>query len=140
MFNNNIFSERLYLLRNQANVSQKTLADYIGVSYQAIGKIEKKKGTASIEVIFAIAEYFNVSIDYLVGRTDNTSMSNILADQKLTEEEERILEGYRKANILERNIIKGKLAEFEYNREVEKNNIEMSDELVDVRIGERLNR
>lgn len=140
MFNNDIFSERLYLLRNQASVSQKTLADYIGISYQAIGKIEKKKGAASIEVIFAIAEYFNVSIDYLTGRTDNPSMSNIIVEQKLSEEETELLEDFRLLDKLEKNIVIGKIAEFNYNKEVEKNNHEMSDELVEVNIKERLNR
>jgi transcriptional regulator with XRE-family HTH domain len=140
MFNNNFFSERLYTLRTQAKLTQKDLADSIGTTYHLIGKIEKNKSTASIEVIFAIAEYFNVSIDYLTGRTDNQGMSNIIVEQKLSEEEEKILDGYRKANILERNIIKGKLAEFEYNREVEKNIYETSNEFISVKVAEEHNR
>ncbi len=140
MFNNIFFSERLHALRTQAKVTQKDLADSIGITYHLIGKIEKNKSTASIEVIYAIAEYFNVSIDYLTGRTDNPSMSNIIVEQKLSEEETELLEDFRLLDKLEKNIVIGKIAEFNYNKEVEKNNHEMSDELVEVNIKERLNR
>jgi len=70
MFNKNIFSERLLELRQDNNLTQQQLADIAGISQPSIVKIEKKHRAASIEVIYAIAEYFNISIDWLVGLSD----------------------------------------------------------------------
>ena len=71
MFDKNIFCNRLLQLRKQKNISQAKLAEIIGISYHTISKIENKQRAASIEVLCALADYFNVSLDYLVGRSDN---------------------------------------------------------------------
>ena len=71
MFDKNIFCNRLLQLRKQKNISQTKLAEIIGISYHTISKIENKQRAASIEVLCALADYFNVSLDYLVGRSDN---------------------------------------------------------------------
>ena len=68
MFSKNVFSEKLLELRKANNLTQTQLGEIVGVSYHAIQKIEKSERAASIEVIYALADYFNVSIDYLVGR------------------------------------------------------------------------
>ena len=70
MFDKKIFSERLFHLRTSRNLTQTQLGNAINVSYFTIGKIEKAERAASIEVIYALADYFDVSLDYLVGRSD----------------------------------------------------------------------
>ena len=136
MFDNNIFAVRLHLLRTQANISQKFLGDSVGVSYHAISKIENKQRAASIEIIYALAEYFNVSIDYLTGRTDNPDMFN--NKQKLTEEELVLLDDFRLLNKYEQNIIRGKISEFIYNKNIENDNLEVSQELINADVINRL--
>jgi len=136
MFDNNIFAVRLHLLRTQANISQKSLGDSVGVSYHAISKIENKQRAASIEIIYALAEYFNVSIDYLTGRTDNPDMFN--NKQKLTEEELVLLDDFRLLNKYEQNIIRGKISEFIYNKNIENDNLEVSQELINADVINRL--
>ncbi len=138
MFDNNIFAVRLHLLRTQANISQKFLGDSVGVSYHAISKIENKQRAASIEIIYALAEYFNVSIDYLTGRTDNPDTSN--NKQKLTEEELELLEDFRQLNKYEQNIIMGKISEMIYNKNIEKSNTETSEEIVEIDFKDKVNR
>ena len=71
MFNKNIFSDRLCVLRKQKNISQSQLSEQIGVSFHQISKMEKAQRAASIEVMCALADYFDVSLDYLVGRSDD---------------------------------------------------------------------
>lgn len=71
MFCKEIFSQRLLELRSASNVSQNVLANAIGINRTAITHMEKGERAASIEVLFALAEYFNVSLDYLVGLSDN---------------------------------------------------------------------
>lgn len=62
-----IFAERLKELRLEHNLSQKALADAIGVSDIAVSRWESKLRTPNIETLKLIAEYFGVSSDYLIG-------------------------------------------------------------------------
>lgn len=71
MFDKNVFAERLCALRKEKNVSQLLLAEHAGVSFHQISKMEKAQRAASIEVMYALADYFDVSLDYLVGRSDD---------------------------------------------------------------------
>ena len=75
MFNKYNLSVRLYELRITKKISQKELAEAVGVSYFTIGKIELAQRAASIELLYALADYFDVSLDYLVGRTDNPNVN-----------------------------------------------------------------
>lgn len=59
--------ERLKELRTEFNISQQQLANVIGVSQQSINKYENHNVEPDIETLKAMADYFNVSIDYLVG-------------------------------------------------------------------------
>ncbi len=65
------FSERLSLLRKQKGVSLATLGEYLGVTDEAVRLLEKSKRSPSFEVLCALAGYFDVSLDFLTGRTDN---------------------------------------------------------------------
>lgn len=65
-----MFSDRLRELRAGRKMSQSDLAKAIHVSQQAITKWENGKSEPSSSAITAIANYFNVSSDYLLGRTN----------------------------------------------------------------------
>lgn len=65
------FSARLLSLRKSKNISMKELGENIGISDEAIRLMEKSKRSPSFEVLCALADFFNVSIDYLVGRSDD---------------------------------------------------------------------
>lgn len=75
MFSNIFFSDRLHTLRKISNVSQQQLADHLGLTKSSVSRMESAQRAASIEVIYQLAEYFDVSIDYLVGRTDNPKVN-----------------------------------------------------------------
>ena len=70
-----IFAERLKELREEHNVRLKTLASAIGVSDIAISRWENLKRIPNIESLSLIADYFNVSIDYLLYRTENPKLN-----------------------------------------------------------------
>lgn len=65
-----IFAERLKQLREEHNVSQATVGKALGVSRYAIYTYEKEKATPTLEGLVALADYFDVTLDYLLGRTD----------------------------------------------------------------------
>ncbi|MQW23414.1 MULTISPECIES: XRE family transcriptional regulator [unclassified Lactococcus] len=73
------FSNRLKKLRKELDLSQTELANKIGVSYQAIQKYELEKGKPRAKNIEALANFFNVSISYLLGE------SNLRQGDKITQ-------------------------------------------------------
>ena len=70
MFSKNIFAQRLKMLRKSRKCTQLTLAELLGITRTQISDLENGKTSTSIERLYMLADYFNVSIDYLVGRTD----------------------------------------------------------------------
>lgn len=78
MFSNEIFANRIKFLRKQKNIKQSELGEKIGLTYTAISDIERGRRTTTIEKLVALADYFEVSIDYLMGRTDNPKINKWL--------------------------------------------------------------
>lgn len=69
MFNKKQFGQRLSSLRNSRSLSQQAIADILGVGKSAVSMMESGNRAASADVLIALADYFDVSIDYLVGRS-----------------------------------------------------------------------
>jgi transcriptional regulator with XRE-family HTH domain len=69
MEDNKMNGKILKSLRLEANLTQKQLAEKIKVSQSTVRMIELGKRSGSDEVTRKIADYFNVSLDYLNGRT-----------------------------------------------------------------------
>jgi transcriptional regulator with XRE-family HTH domain len=67
------FYENLKKLRKDLGLSQAELAQKLGVSTGLIGMYETNARKPSYEMIELIADYFNVDVDYLLGRTDKTT-------------------------------------------------------------------
>lgn len=65
-----LFGDRIKQLREQLDISQQTLADNTGISKSSISKYESGERTPELETFEAIADYFNVDMDYLKGKTD----------------------------------------------------------------------
>lgn len=65
------FSERLYDLMKKSDYKQTALAEKLGVSQQTISRWVKGKFQPDIEQLISLAKVFNVSVDYLVGMSDN---------------------------------------------------------------------
>ena len=68
------FAERLYELRTSRGLSQQRLAEEIGMSKSSIYMYEQGNRLPSYEVQEIVADYFNVDIDYLTGRSDRTTV------------------------------------------------------------------
>ncbi len=70
-----MLNQRLKLLRQEKKITQEQLAEIIGVERSSIGKYESpnKPVVPSSDIIVRLAEYFNVSVDYLLGREEKPS-------------------------------------------------------------------
>ena len=69
------FSKRLVQLREKRGITQQELADKLEITRQSLSLYEKAERTINIELLAKIADFFNVSTDYLMGRTDVSSMN-----------------------------------------------------------------
>ena len=69
------FRERLYQLRKGRGISQEELAHTVGVSRQAVQKWEAGAATPDLNNLSALADYFAVSLDYLVRGIEPESRS-----------------------------------------------------------------
>lgn len=82
-------------LRLQADLSQKDLGEKIGVNQTAVGKYEREELEPNITILCKLANLFDCSIDYLVGReNDFGNVSNNLP--ALTSEEVQLLADFKK--------------------------------------------
>lgn len=86
---------RLKELRNAKGISQQTLAEKLGVSQQSVNKYENHDIEPDIDTLIAMADYFNVSVDYLIGRDVNpvpilsSSAQNLLSDYQMLSQEDQ---------------------------------------------------
>lgn len=62
---------RLKELRTSRRISQTKLAMDLNLTQNSISRYETGEREADYDTLVAIADYFKVSVDYLLGRTDN---------------------------------------------------------------------
>jgi len=78
----NILSERLILLRKEHNLSQYTLSEKIGFSRGLIANYEQGRREPDYDTLLTFADFYQVSMDYLLGRTDEKN--GIYSQSKLS--------------------------------------------------------
>lgn len=64
------FSERLVQLRKEKNITQRQLASALNLSEVGIQNYEGGRRKPAYDILLALADYFDVSLDYLCGRSD----------------------------------------------------------------------
>lgn len=97
--------QRIRDLREDADKTQGDIAEYLGTTAQYYGKYEKGEREIPFVRAIELAEYYDVSLDYLAGRT-NVKM--IQSDNSLTEDDVNLLKQFH--SLTERN--KGKVELF----------------------------
>ncbi|MUG45478.1 helix-turn-helix domain-containing protein [Paenibacillus woosongensis] len=96
------FGQRLRTLRIENNLTQKDLAKLFKVSESAIGMYERDEREPSFKLTNQIADHFNVTTDYLHGRTNKpdsyeTNMSFYGGSKNYTPDEIAVMEATLKA-------------------------------------------
>lgn len=79
-----LFGSRLRQLRKEDNLTQKELAAKLGLAFSTISMYERGIREPDFETTEAIADYFNVSMDFLLGKSTNSAlMGNIIPMPRL---------------------------------------------------------
>lgn len=86
--------KNLKYLRECDNISQRQLADKIGVSQQSINKYENHNIEPDIETLIRIADYFNTTVDNVIGHSTSTNLDS--QGVPISAEESRIINSYRR--------------------------------------------
>ena len=77
------FSERLKLLRTEANLSQSELAKTIGISKSSINMYERGEREPRLDTIKIMARYFNVDMNYIIGTSDIRNSDTVIDNEFL---------------------------------------------------------
>ena len=97
----NTFSNILRQLRSEKNISTYKLADILHVSRSSISNYETGIRTPSYELLVEIANFFNVSIDYLLGRTSDRRTADQILEEYCVIADVRNLDKYQKDFIVD---------------------------------------
>ncbi len=96
---------RIYKLRKKTGLKQSELASKVGISQQTLSRIENEISEPAIDVLCALSDYFNVSIDYLMLRTTHIQMAN-----SEDEVNHLVIENYELLNVMKKLTNKEKYA------------------------------
>ncbi len=99
------FSKNLRSLRKEANMRQQDLADELGVAQTTIASYEQDQRFPNHETLIEIADFFNVSIDFLLGRDDSKTLDMNTVSDNMAEKMElnEIAKSYLNALITGKN-------------------------------------
>ena len=97
--------ENIKKLREEMGITQKQLADVIDVSQQSVNKYENHNIEPDIETLIRIADYFNTSVDYIVGHTELRRKVAKVEAYELSCDEMFIIDSYRKMTPRQRKSI-----------------------------------
>ena len=66
-----MYFRRIYELREDNDIKQKVIAEYLGMQPNVYRRYEKGIRVIPIPAVIKLADYYRVSTDYLLGRTDD---------------------------------------------------------------------
>ena len=69
-----MFGRKLKELRLERKINQSELGEIIGISPSTVGMYERDQRFPDKDILSKIADYFEVSVDYLLGRTDERNV------------------------------------------------------------------
>lgn len=108
--------ENLKKLRAKKGISQQQLADVIGISQQSINKYENHNIEPDINTLISLADFFQTSVDYLIGHTEIDHVIEPVKQYDLNREESKLVDDYRKLSSEEKESILRVIANYIKNR------------------------
>mgnify|MGYP000107559114 FL=1 len=67
--------QRIQDLRTDSDMSQKQLSEILHISQRSYSHYETGSRNIPVEMLIRLANYYDISVDYLVGRTDKKEMN-----------------------------------------------------------------
>ncbi len=90
------FARILQDLREDRDISRKDLATVLNISVSTLGMYEQGRREPNIDMLIKIANYFDVSIDFLVGRSFKNENNEVLTEALHVKNQiEKLPQGYK---------------------------------------------
>lgn len=93
---------RIKDLREDADMKQSELAETIGITQQSLSRYEREETEPPKEVWIKLANYFNVTVDYIMAKTNNPTGEDFTKD--MTEEEIQKMKEYKELLLAKRKV------------------------------------
>lgn len=90
------FASMLKKLREENSITQEILAHNLGITRSTVAGYETKDKQPDYERLLQIADYFHVSVDYLLTGSESSTLSTIYTDKKA---EQQLLKAYAKLSL-----------------------------------------
>lgn len=90
--------QNMRLLRKQKHITLQEMAKSLNTSHQVLQRYETGKHEPDLAMLTKLADYFGVSVDYLIGRKGASAAPFGSAVSQLTEEESELLRNYRRVS------------------------------------------
>lgn len=103
--------KNLKALRDERGISQQKLADAIGMSQSSINDYENRGVEPDITTLTRMADFFETTVDYIIGHTHIRRMIMDGDEYKLTERESAVVDGYRNLPESSRKVIDDLIAD-----------------------------
>ena len=102
-----LIGKRIKDLRKKRKLTQAELSDSINIGQSTLANFENGKRTIPVDIVIQLAQFFNVSADYLLGLS-NSPDAEIVHGEQLSSEEKEIVDVYRNLNADGKRILLGK--------------------------------
>lgn len=96
---------RLRELRQGASMSQQKLAAQLGISQQSINKYENHNVEPDLALLTQMADFFETTVDYLIGHTDDPARPLAAEERILSREETQLIANYRLLSTQEKKLV-----------------------------------
>lgn len=123
------FCNKLRVLRKERKLTQKELSDLLGLSINSYSQYELGNTEPKYDNLIKLADFFCVSIDYLVGNstiTENPNTIKKISSEELTAEEIKMIKKIRLLGPYEQTYIKAQidaLSDTQKSKQKEKSNL-----------------
>lgn len=92
-------------LRLQKGLSQQKLADILHISQQSVYKYENDITSPDIETLINMSNFFETSVDYIIGHTDISHKIEYTTETSLNNDEQTLIDQYRNLTVKQRSLI-----------------------------------
>ena len=123
------FGERILNLRIEKDLTQKEIADQLGIAQQTYQGYETGNTKATLHLLEQLSNIYNVSMDFLAGKTEERNIVHECkkSNANLTQDEETLIELYRQLDIEEKYEIRGEMKGILRVKQKEKNKKELEN-------------
>lgn len=107
-------------LRKSKHITQTELSEHLNVGQSTLANFENEKRIIPVDIIIKLADYFDVTTDYLLGLSPiSSSPQESVHGEQLSEDEAKLLNTYRSLGSDEKQIVLGKALDLKLSSSVE---------------------